>query len=176
LKEEMMKKFVALFAILMGIFIIGWIGFNYILTKESTDKVMDTSKTIIVKDSRLKNALALIDDEKLILPINENSSEIEVIEVLHEMTHQKVKAEEKWGNVPMHPKTIDRVYQIINNSNFERKEHLLDIVEKWRMGDFSSADIDHNYFWTIEHGTVGKANGLFTIEEEIQYIKEHFYE
>jgi hypothetical protein len=174
-KEEIMKKFVALLAIFIGFFIVGWIASNFVFPKESKENVIDTSKTVIVKDSRLKDALSLIDEEKLTLPINEHSSEIEVIDVLHEMTHQKVEAEEKWGNVPMHPKTIDRVYQIINNSNFERKHHLLEIVGKWRMGDFSSADIDHNYFWTIKHGTVGKAVGLFTIEEEIEYIKKHFY-
>lgn len=106
--------------------------------------------------------------------IDNTSSEYKVIEVMHKMTHQKVKAEEKWGAIPMVPDTINRVYEIVNNSNFDRKDQLLAILEKWKAGNFAAVDDDHNYFWQYQGGTVGQAYGILSKTEEETFILNNF--
>ncbi|MCM3571008.1 DUF6241 domain-containing protein [Neobacillus mesonae] len=106
--------------------------------------------------------------------LTEESSQDEVIDVMHKMTHQKVKAEEKWGAVPMIPDTIQQVYEIVSKSDFDRKDELLSILEKWKKGQFSDVDSDHNYFWDYQDGTVGKAFGILSKEEEKKFIANNF--
>ena len=106
--------------------------------------------------------------------IDHTISEYKVIEVMHKMTHQKVKSEEKWGTIPMVPNTINRVYEIVNNSDFDRKDQLLAILEKWKTGNFTEVNNDHNYFWQYQGGTVGQAHGILSKAEEETFILNNF--
>ncbi|WP_042462701.1 DUF6241 domain-containing protein [Neobacillus dielmonensis] len=106
--------------------------------------------------------------------IDQSSSQKAVIEVMHKMTHQKVKAEDKWGAIPMIPDTINKVYEIVNNSQFELKEDLLGILDKWKNGNFASVDTDHNYFWRYQDGTVGKAYGIMSKSEEKTFVINNY--
>ena len=56
------------------------------------------------------------------------------------------------------------------------KNQLIKIVTKWENGDFSEADEDHNYIWKLQKGTLGKARGLLSKEEELLFIEEWFIE
>ncbi|WML40039.1 DUF6241 domain-containing protein [Neobacillus sp. OS1-2] len=102
------------------------------------------------------------------------SSQDAVIDVMHKMTHQKVKAEDKWGAIPMSQDTISQVSEIVSTSTFERKGDLLKILDRWKNGDFSHADDDHNYFWSYQGGTIGKAYGTLNNDEENEFIKNNF--
>ncbi|UDY80692.1 PRK06770 family protein [Geobacillus phage GR1] len=134
-------------------------------------------------------------DERVLAPIDEEESEEQtrfiggiqydtglspdsslssVMDVMHKMTHQKIRAEDKWGAIPMTEDTINQVYEVVSNSDFDIKNDLLDILERWRKGDFSQADHDHNYIWNWQGGTIGKAYGLMTPEEEIEFIENNF--
>jgi hypothetical protein len=106
--------------------------------------------------------------------LNENSTELEVIEVMHKMTHQKVRAEDKWGAIPMSDDTINQVYDIISKSNFEQKDSLLAIIDNWKNNNFANVDLDHNFFWNLEDGTIGKAYGKMSPKEEAEFIKNNF--
>ncbi|MDQ6600549.1 DUF6241 domain-containing protein [Bacillus salipaludis] len=108
------------------------------------------------------------------IKLDKSSSQEAVIEVMHKMTHQKVKAKEKWGAVPMIPDTINQVYNIVKNSDFELKSDLLAILEKWKVGNFEEIAEDHNYFWQQQGGTVGKAYGTMTKAEEKTFIANNF--
>lgn len=108
--------------------------------------------------------------------IDDSSSQDAVIEVMHKMTHQKVKAKEKWGAIPMIPDTINQVYNIVENSEFEQKDELLAILRKWKKGTFSEIDDDHNFFWTYQGGTVGEAYGIMSKSEEETFILNNFKE
>lgn len=108
--------------------------------------------------------------------IDDSSSQDAVIEVMHKMTHQKVKAKEKWGAIPMIPDTINQVYNIVEKSEFDQKDDLLAILDKWKKGIFSEIDDDHNYFWTYQGGTIGKAFGIMSKSEEETFIKNNFEE
>ncbi|WP_110928859.1 DUF6241 domain-containing protein [Bacillus massiliglaciei] len=115
---------------------------------------------------------SVIDD----LYLTYNMSELELVEIMHDMTHQKVKAREKWGAVPMIPETIAAVQDVIKHTEFEHKQELLEIVKQWKAGDFSQAVQQHNYFWEIQGGNVGDAYGLMSEEEEKKYIIKNFGE
>ncbi|MEI5906974.1 DUF6241 domain-containing protein [Bacillus spongiae] len=108
------------------------------------------------------------------LDLDSSSTQEEVIEIMHNMTHQKVKAEKKWGAIPMSDNTINQVYEFISTSNFSKKDDLLRITEKWKNGDFSSIVQDHNYFWEYQGGTVGKAYGVMSSQEEATFIENNF--
>jgi len=97
-----------------------------------------------------------------------------VINTMHKMTHQKVKADQKWGAVEMTPENIEKIYKALQNSDFVHKKDLFSIAERWRAGDFSKADSDHNFLWRLQGGNVGKAEGLMSEEEERLFIENNF--
>lgn len=123
-----------------------------------------------------KQQTAKIGGVQYDIGIDDSSSQDAVIEVMHKMTHQKVTAKEKWGAIPMIPDTINQVYNIVKNSEFEQKDDLLTILDKWKKGIFSEIDDDHNYFWTYQGGTVGKAYGIMSKSEEETFILNNFKE
>jgi CBS domain-containing protein len=104
------------------------------------------------------------------------STEEQVMEVMHKMTHQKVRAERKIGAIPMVEDTIIQVYNIVSNSDFGNKEKMLEIAGKWKNGWFDTIDYDHNFFWKHQEGEVGKAYGVMTSVEEQEFIKNNFPE
>ncbi|CAM3629870.1 DUF6241 domain-containing protein [Mesobacillus zeae] len=108
------------------------------------------------------------------LEISENPTQEEIVVIMHKMTHQKVMAEDKWGAIPMTPDTINKVLEAVNANNFTIKADLLRILEKWKRSDFDTIDLDHNYFWEHQGGTVGKAYGKLNSSEEADFIKNNF--
>lgn len=119
---------------------------------------------------------AKIEGGKTVLSINEHSNEEAVIQAMHEMSHQKVKAKEKWGAIPLTQNTANTVYDIVKNSDFKHKDQLLDIAGRWKNGDFSSIVQDHNYFWDLQGGTIGKAYGELSKAEEETFVLNNFGE
>jgi hypothetical protein len=108
------------------------------------------------------------------LELTDATTEGEIIEIMHKMTHQKVKAEDKWGAIPMSEHTVSQVLDFLEKSNFASKEDLIDIAKKWEKGDFQTVDYDHNYFWEWQGGTVGRAYGIMSTAEEEEFIKNNF--
>lgn len=101
-------------------------------------------------------------------------NEDEVITTMHKMTHQKVVSSKKWGAVEMTSARVNQLYIIVVNSDFENKEGLLYILQKWQDKDFSLVDDDHNYLWKLHGGNVGEAIGVFTEEEEKEFVERVF--
>lgn len=86
-----------------------------------------------------------------------------VEEVIQEMAHQKIIAESKEGSIMITPKRIDTLIQMVeeNKDNYERHkmsdkyapyEIYLDILKRWKKGDFSTVDDDHNILMFIQGG------------------------
>ncbi|MDE7552313.1 PRK06770 family protein [Bacillus tropicus] len=117
-----------------------------------------------------------IDGVFMNLPITESSTEDEVIKAMHHMTHQKVVATQKWGTIPMSKKNAEKIRDIIKDGNFEKKEELLAITERWINRDFSKIVEDHNYFWTSQEGNVGKATGVMDAASEQTFVLNNFGE
>lgn len=110
--------------------------------------------------------------------LTSKSSEAKILEVMHQMTHQKIAANQKWGAVPMTTKNIEQLESIVSTSekiqSDKVQKELLGFIENWKHGDFSEADAEHNYIWTLQGGTLGKARGLLSKEEELEFIREWF--
>lgn len=51
---------------------------------------------------------------------------------------------------------------------------MLEILNRWKKGDFSAVDRDHNIIWNIQDGSVGEAKGIMTKEQEEQFIEDTF--
>lgn len=109
-----------------------------------------------------------------LFPMDMNEGTVQI--AIHQMSHQKVKSDKKWGALQI---TDDRIWRLIeviefNRSEYKHAELYLRILHRWAEGDFSQADDDHNAIWELQGGTIGKATGLISAEEEEKYIKKHF--
>ena len=93
---------------------------------------------------------------------------------LHEMTHSKVYAEDKWGEArAMTQENIEELLAIVAASDFNEKAFYRNTLEEWQESDFSSAVDVHNTIWHWHGGSIGKATRMMTEEEEQDYIRAH---
>ncbi|MEK4488034.1 DUF6241 domain-containing protein [Psychrobacillus sp. FSL H8-0484] len=110
-----------------------------------------------------------------------------VEEVIQEMAHQKIIAETKEGSIMITPERIDILIQMVeeNKDKYERQaqydkyarhEMYLDILKRWKKGDFSTVDDDHNILMFIQGGKLpeGLATGIASEEQEKHYIFQVF--
>lgn len=97
-----------------------------------------------------------------------------VEEILQQMAHQKIIANEKEGSVMITPERIDILIRMVeeNKDKYEHYETYLDILNRWKKGDFSTVDYDHNVLMYIQGSKYvgGIAKGIATKEQEINYI------
>ncbi|MGE7723344.1 PRK06770 family protein [Bacillus cereus] len=133
-------------------------------------------KTVPKEKEPYSSTIATVEGSNAQLHITKDSQEYEVIKAMHSMTHQKVVAEQKWGAIPMTKLHAEAVKDILNNTNFEKKAELLAIAERWANGDFSKIVEDHNYFWTEQEGSIGKATGTMDSTEEQTFVLNNFGE
>ncbi len=108
--------------------------------------------------------------------VTENSTESEVITVMHHMTHQKVVTERKSESIPMIQNNAEKLKNIINKSGFAKKNELLEITDRWAKKDFSQIVEDHNYFSDTQEGSTCKATRAMDAAEEQHYILTTFGE
>ena len=102
--------------------------------------------------------------------------EKEFQQIIHEMSHQKVHADTKWGHLEITPERIDYLIAVLSiyGEEYENKELYQGILLDWKKGDFSNAVEAHNSIWRLQNGNIGKATRLLTPEEEQEYIEKHF--
>lgn len=84
-----------------------------------------------------------------ITKIEENQkmfTEAEIIRYLHEMTHQKVRADVKWGAVPMTIQNIRKMIRIVqeNKERLKHEDRYLKMLRMWKNENFSLADEQHS--------------------------------
>nr|WP_238482656.1 DUF6241 domain-containing protein [Lederbergia galactosidilytica] len=88
------------------------------------------------------------------------------------MSHQKIIADEKWGFYEITPERIDWLLHGLKQTDFKSASLYKDILERWKEGDFSKVDKDHNAIWQLQGGTIGKATGILSPEEEETFLQE----
>lgn len=108
------------------------------------------------------------------LPSYGEMTEHEILNEVHGMTHQKVKADEKWGSSEITKEKVQMIYNVVENSDFKTRSMLIHIIEPWLKNDFSNAVEAHNAIWDYQDGNIGKATRLLTPAEEKAYIEEKF--
>jgi uncharacterized protein YbcI len=105
-----------------------------------------------------------------------------VQEVMQDMAHQKIVADTKELSIMITPERIDTLIQMVeeNKDKFEHDETYLEILNRWREGDFSIVDYDHNVLmyiqsqYTAPKSISGLAKDVATKEQEINYILHLF--
>lgn len=113
-----------------------------------------------------------ISDVEKDLPMNMEGFEIGI--AIHQMSHQKVVANTKWGEMPLTQERVSRLIEVLDSKDFEHEAIYLGILKRWEKGDFSGVVIEHNTIWNLQGGTVGEATHRFTHDEEMIYIQDHF--
>ena len=115
-------------------------------------------------------------NEVVEVPKYEDFSDYELQKEVHGMTHQKVEASEKWYYSQITVNKVEALYEEIKNRNFEDPELKLILlqIEPWLEGDFTNVVSVHNQIWEYNNGTIGKASGYLSPEEEKEFIIEHY--
>jgi hypothetical protein len=144
------------------------------IEREREDEKIEAKREAKAKAAELEAKTAIYDGIEFETGLDEGSTETEVMDVMHKMTHQKVRSQDKWGSIPMSPKIIEEVYKIVDSSDFQHRDRLLSIAARWRAFDFSTIVQDHNFFWEDKEGTVGKAHGTLSRAEEVEFIEVNF--
>jgi hypothetical protein len=156
------------------------------LLPNSEGKLRLKERVALVKEEFIKNRKAkeearlaeLADDiqqAEIALGLDKSPTEADIGEILHNMTHQKVRSEEKWGFVQMTEVNLLAVKEALKkNPEFNQNIDFLGIVTDWLNNDFSNIVAEHNLIWKMNKGTVGKAYGILTPSEEQALIKEQF--
>ncbi|MBT2581195.1 DUF6241 domain-containing protein [Planococcus sp. ISL-109] len=96
--------------------------------------------------------------------------------MLHQMTHQKIVADKKRGAIEMTPETIDNMLKIarVNEGIYKQSAFYEKTLTAWEQGDFTNAVTVHNTIWDWHNGSVGRATGLMTAEQEARYVEDRF--
>lgn len=175
----MRKKVLAILGTsVVMIFIIGY-GLSFLLANTTpSEEEIDIAQTEI--DEFFYEEGKDFDDSQLIevsfVGKDKYMTELTVQDLIHSMSHQKVKAKQKWGRVILI--TQEKVATLIKivETNYNKYEHsdiYLDILNRWYANDFSKADKDHNAIWKLQNGNIGDATGLLNAVEELEYIEQN---
>lgn len=172
-RNEKMKLMLKTAIITVGIFaLVGTGGYFFVQHQFSkSDDITEIAQKIKEREetppeaepSKIENAEADLD-------------EVQLQVYLHQMTHQKIVAEEKRGAIEMTPENIQNLL-IIVQENYEKYEHgdyYESVLNQWKNGNFANSVEIHNTIWNWHNGTVGRATGLMNEEEERKFVEEHF--
>lgn len=127
------------------------------------------------EEARLAELREDINQAKIDLGIDQSPTEGDLLEILHNMTHQKVRSEEKWGFVQITEVNLFAVKEVLQeNPAFNQNIDMLAIVNDWLNNDFNNIVAEHNLIWGMKDGSVGKAYGILSPKEEADLIKKQF--
>jgi hypothetical protein len=155
------------FAGISVLLIAGAVGFIFWHEASSSSQENDAEKDFYEAEVMKDNGNSEDD-----LPVS--MSEQAVQQHIHDMSHQKVEAVPKWGSLQITPERINGLISVVESGSYEHSHVYLDILYGWKDGDFSEADKDHNTIWRLQDGTIGKATGLLSADEERKFVEKHF--
>ncbi|MBS3682003.1 hypothetical protein KGF86_17565 [Ornithinibacillus massiliensis] len=174
------------FLCIIAISILGYFGFLILSdVKEASNDKNDTNETNVsksIEDIRESIGGTITEEqaasykEQGLNPFGQSKTadqltDADYQEYIHGMSHQKVKAEQKWGFYQITPQRIHWLLEGLDATALKHEEVYRTILEKWAKGDFTTADVDHNTIWEIQGGNIGRATGVLTPEEEEAYIR-----
>ena len=156
-----MNKFIL---IGIGLLVAAYAGFYFYYDKSKAEETAEAE--VVLENKNQDEAKAVLDNSFKAstpdgeMPAYESMSEVELLQEVHGMTHQKVKAEQKWGSSEVTRDKVIKLNEVVKNKEFKNnriRSMLLKILEPWTNGDFSNALTAHNDIWEYKDGTIGKA-------------------
>ncbi|MFC0014604.1 MULTISPECIES: DUF6241 domain-containing protein [Allobacillus] len=138
-----------------------------------SDRVEEKDEQVeVLKEESIKQNDDMKKDDKPFSNIYEWDDDT-VQTLIHRMSHQKVKADEKRGFILMTDEKINTLLEKIEYQGLEHEDTYREILEEWKQGDFSNVVEHHNTIWELQDGKVGKAHGRLSEHEEQAYISAY---
>lgn len=161
--------FIAIFLGVLGVILVDMIDQKAVSTTKIQSKEEETIKG--AGNSEAEQVEKVSDN-----PFGSQNAmlaEDEILTYMHGMSHQKVIADEKWVHYQITNERIQFLISVIETGSYENSDLLLEILNRWKEADFTKADKEHNAIWRLQGGTIGKATGVMSPEEEKEYIEKN---
>jgi hypothetical protein len=174
LKKEM-KIAITVFLIILAVVLAGGI-FYFVYSDYGKTAVNEPAESTVDPDGEIQRLLET--DKNIEFSEAEGNdgapSEWEFSDNLHKMTHQKVKAQVKWGSLEITEERINNMLKTAEESSYQYKDFYIETLSAWQEGDFTNAVQVHNVIWKSQDGSIGIATGLLSAKEEMAYKAKHF--
>lgn len=105
--------------------------------------------------------------------LSDEMKEVAVQYYIHEMTHNKIYADVKYGSRPITAEAIATLKEIVQKNDYQDEKFYLETLNAWEEGNFSNAVHVHNTIWTWHGGDIGKAQRMMTEAEQQTYAQEY---
>lgn len=101
-------------------------------------------------------------DVKKIDKMTQNEKISTSIDMMHGMANSLIESKDIWAKIPMTKQNVDKLMVLLNaTENSTQKETLQQIANKWKLGNFTTVDEDHDIVWNmIDNATIGQATGI----------------
>lgn len=144
-------------------------------TKQDVDPVTDEIVDFDSKLSREENHAIASSFENEVEEPSEAVIE-KVSDNIHRMTHQKVRAEHKWGHLRITDERIDEMISLLEQYDVPDRTFLHEEMLNWKNGDYSNSVEIHNTLTQISDYSVriGKTYGLLQPAEEQRFINQKY--
>lgn len=153
---------------------LGLIGFGVFKVSDKQNNTESSKSAQISDEKAMKESTQKMEGLEFAQSVPENASESALWAMMHKMTHQKVVASEKWGLIRMDEESIAKAEEILLASDFTSKKELLEMIERWKNGQFDQVDDEHNAIWRMQKGSIGEARGILTEQQEQEFIENNF--
>ncbi|MDX1807169.1 MAG: DUF6241 domain-containing protein [Paenisporosarcina sp.] len=180
MKETKTKfKFTTLQKIVLSIAVLALIGFIGFSMYGDKLPIIKKEGTITEQATEDGGKIIFVDEGKKI-PVDEEfpftMKDYQVATAIHAMSHQKIQADEKWGLLPLTTERVARLMDVIetNKNDYKNARLYMGILSRWSENDFSQIDLEHNQIWESQGGTIGRATGILSYEEEVKYIEQYY--
>ncbi len=181
-----MKTLFKILGIIAGMAVVG-VGLTYGMlyymnhSKPTAKKTSPAAPAVeVLADSNVKAEDAkLLENGNYSLPnsgFNKNFkwTDENIQTALHEMTHQKTKADQKWGYIFITQERIESLLDIVNSNDLVQRSAYIDILERWKQGKYEKVDADHNKIWKLQSGNLGEGKGIMSQAEQKELINQVF--
>lgn len=161
--------------IALGLAVVGGAGYWFMqsfLTKDG--KEISTVVEEIDKREASAETTEAAETKKISGKADMEEEQVQIY--LHQMTHQKIVADKKRGAVEMSEENIGNMLKIVkeNYDYYDHSDFYENTLLAWQNDDFSNAVSVHNTIWNWHKGSVGRATGLMSPEQEAEYVESHF--
>ncbi|GAE93296.1 hypothetical protein JCM21714_2367 [Gracilibacillus boraciitolerans JCM 21714] len=164
----------------LGVAVLGlaiFVGFALLSendVEETRQAELTETESAAEQESKKTEEEASIEEEVQEVNAEKILSESAYMDTLHQMTHQKIYADQKWGAVEITEERMELMLNIAEESNFTHRDFYIETLTSWQNDNFSNAVEVHNYIWEQQNGTIGRATRMLTDEEQQQYIEKYF--